>query len=89
MKITNEAREIVDTLLKENNCNTIQVSIMGGCCGTSVYLSTTNSKEESDIVMENGVQLLYVEDALERTSEVMLVEKDGKLLLEDKLASNC
>ncbi|MDP3305877.1 MAG: hypothetical protein Q8S15_07385 [Erysipelotrichaceae bacterium] len=89
MKITNEAREIVDTLLKENNCNTIQVSIMGGCCGTSVYLSMTNSKEESDIVMENGVQLLYVEDALERTSEVMLVEKDGKLLLEDKLASNC
>ena len=89
MKITNEARDIVHTLLKENNCNTIQVSIIGGCCGTSVYLSMTNSKEDSEVVIENGVQLLYVDDAVDRTSKVLLVEKDGKLLLEDKLASNC
>lgn len=89
MKITNEAREIVYTLLEKNNCDTIQVSIIGGCCGSSVYLSMTNSKEDSDIIIENGVQVLYVEDAVERTSEVLLAEKDGKLFLEDKLASNC
>ncbi|PKM69493.1 MAG: hypothetical protein CVU94_03580 [Firmicutes bacterium HGW-Firmicutes-19] len=89
MKISNEAREIVQALLKENNCNALQVSVMGGCCGTSVYLSMTNSKEDSEVVIENGVQLLYVEDAIERASEVLLVEKNGKLFLEDKNASNC
>ncbi len=89
MKITNEAREIVYTLLEKNNCDTIQVSIMGGCCGPSVYLSMTKCKEDSDIVFENGVKVLYVEDAVERTSEVLLAAKDGKLYLEDKLASNC
>lgn len=81
MKITENAINIVKNILKDNQCNAIQVQLVEGCCGPSVALSITKSSSEDILVDENGISVLYIEDALELTQNVILDEKEGNLFL--------
>ena len=87
MKITDNALSIVKDILDKNQCNAIQVQIVEGCCGPSVALSITKATENDILVVENGIQVLYVEDAEEQTLQVILEEKEGSLFLNNPNAS--
>jgi Fe-S cluster assembly iron-binding protein IscA len=87
MKISNNAVNIVKDILDKNQCNTIQVQIVEGCCGPSVALSIAKATESDILVIENGIQVLYVEDAEAQTLQVVLEEKEGSLFLNNPNAS--
>jgi len=87
MKISNNAINIVKDILDKNQCNAIQVQIVEGCCGPSVGLSIVKTQEGDILVDENGIQVLYVEDAKDQTINVVLEEKEGSLFLNNPNAS--
>ncbi len=89
MKITNKAKPIIEKILEENNCDTLLVNIMQGCCGPSVFLTMGTLQGSEEVTNVNGVSVVFSPEAIERTKEVVIDEKDGKLVLEDALASNC
>jgi Fe-S cluster assembly iron-binding protein IscA len=89
MKITDEAKKIVEEVLKENNCNALLVSIVGGCCGSSINLALANAKEDDEISDVNGISVIYDQEAVQRTGLVILDVQKGKLFLKDDQASNC
>jgi Fe-S cluster assembly iron-binding protein IscA len=87
MKISENAISIVKNILEQNQCNAIQVQLVEGCCGPSVALSITKAQDEDVLVDENGISVLYIEDALELTQNVVLDEKEGSLFLNNPNAS--
>jgi Fe-S cluster assembly iron-binding protein IscA len=87
MKITQNATVIVKNLLEQNQCNAIQVQLVEGCCGPSVALSITKTQDEDVLVDENGISVLYIEDAFELTQNVILDEKEGSLFLNNPNAA--
>lgn len=88
MKITNEAKLIVENILKENNCSALHVSIVKGCCGPSVYLAIGNPEENQSMSEVNGINVIITPEAVERAQGIVISEKEGQLILEDAMA-NC
>ncbi len=83
MQITDQAKELVEKVLSENNASALCVQVVAGCCGPSVSLTIANPKADQEFVEVNGVKVLYVNDALAQTESVVLTEREGQLYLDD------
>lgn len=89
MKISDEAKKVVEEVLLENKCNALLVRVVGGCCGSSINLALANAKEDDEVSDVNGISVIYDKEAIERTDSVVLDVRQGKLFLMDDQASNC
>lgn len=87
MKITDQAKGLVEKVLSDNNASALRVQIVAGCCGPSVSLTIANLEDDKGVVDVNGVKVLYVDDALAQTESVVLAEKEGQLYLDNPNAS--
>lgn len=88
MKITKEAKLIIDELLSPGKNNCIKISEQKSCCGTSLYftLASANSEELKEI---EGVKVLLENELIERTENVVIAAEEGKLKIIDEANGGC
>lgn len=91
MIITDEAKVVLEEMLKENGQDSLQASLQQGCCGTSLYFTFTNKKADEQPVVVNGINVLMEGEAVFKTNTVTIkVDYNGKLVVEDSAqASGC
>lgn len=84
MIITDEAKVVLEEMLKENGQDSLQASLQQGCCGTSLYFSFTNKKADEQPVIVNGINVLMEGEAVFKTNTVTIkVDSNDKLVVED------
>lgn len=84
MIITDEAKVLLEEMLKENGHDSLQASLQQGCCGTSLYFAFTNKKADEQPVIVNGINVLMEGEAVFKTNTVTIkVDPAGKLIIED------
>lgn len=89
MIITDEAKVVLEGMLKENGQDALQASLEQGCCGTSLYFTFTNKKADDQPVVVNGINVLMEGEAVQKTNTVTLkIDDEGKLIVEDSAQSS-
>ncbi|WP_303870074.1 hypothetical protein [Acetobacterium wieringae] len=91
MIITDEAKVVLEEMLKENGQDSLQATLQQGCCGSSLYFTLTNKKAGDQPVIVNGINVLMEGEAVLKTNTVTLkINDEGKLFVEDTAqASGC
>ncbi|MEL7659732.1 hypothetical protein [Acetobacterium wieringae] len=91
MIITDEAKVVLEEMLKENGQDSLQATLQQGCCGSSLYFTFTNKKADDQPVLVNGINVLMEGEAVLKTNTVTLkINEEGKLVVEDTAqASGC
>lgn len=90
MKITDEARNSLNELLKEKEGYIVKISEREGCCGSSIYLSLEKKEGGVEVEEINGVPVTMDEAAKKRAESVTLDMEEGKLaILDEEEASGC
>ena len=90
MIITDEAKVVLEEMLKKNGQDSLQASLKEGCCGTSLYFSFTDKKADEQAVIVNGINVLMEGEAVLKTNTVTIdVNSSGKLVVEDTNQSKC
>lgn len=74
MKITDEAKQILEDVLKENGVEGIRLYSVPGCCGPQFALSLDAPEESDRMEIINGIKVA-VEAELTGTEELIL-DKD-------------
>lgn len=87
MKITDEAKKIMEEILVSNECDSLKVMIQKSCCGTSLYFTTTKLEEGDKPVTINGISVLMDKEVEERAEKVTLATENGKIIIQDEEAS--
>ncbi|MFC0274056.1 adhesin [Metabacillus herbersteinensis] len=77
MKITDEAKQILENIFKERNTDSIRVYSLGsGCCGPQIGLSL-DVPQETDVIQEvNGVKVALDPQITSSVEEVTLDKED-------------
>jgi len=84
MIITDEAKVVLEEMLKENGQDSLQASLQQGCCGTSLYFTFTNKNVDDQPVIVNGINVLMEGEAVLKTNSVTIkIDDEGKLVVED------
>ena len=80
MNITNEAKEYIQTLLKEQHAKGLRVfAIEGGCCGPQIGLSLDTPEESDTISVINDIQVAVATKAEEFVNSLTLdYETEGE-----------
>lgn len=89
MKITNEAKALINGELSNQGANAIRLRTSRSCCGTSLrfeLVSLTDQDHPEDI---NGLPVLMDEETRAWTGTVTIDAADGRLILHDSAASCC
>lgn len=89
MKITDEAKTIINETLASNECDCLKGMLQKSCCGTSVYFVMTKLKPGEEPVPINGVPVLMDEKTQARAETVTMATEDGKLVIKDDKPSGC
>lgn len=79
MNITNEAKEYIQVLLKEQQAQGLRIDAIEGCCGPQIELSL-DSPEESDMIsIINEISVAIASQATELISNLTLdFETEGE-----------
>ncbi|WP_066249532.1 adhesin [Neobacillus drentensis] len=90
MKITDEAKQLLENVLSENGAKGIRLYSVAGCCGPQFALSLDAPQETDTIEMINGIKVAIDSQVL-ATEELTLDKEEsqegaGLVLLG---ASNC
>lgn len=88
MKITKEAKKIIDELLSTGKNNCIKISEQESCCGTSLYFTLANASEDK-LKEIDGVNVLFDDALLERIENVTLDGENGELKIIDEGNGGC
>lgn len=83
MKITDEAKEILNQGLAANNCDCLTATLQQSCCGSSVSFSLSNLTSEDKPEMVNGIPVIMDDEILKKVELVTLYAEDGELLFQD------
>lgn len=89
MIITDEAKVVLEKMLKENGQDSLQASLQQGCCGSSLYFTFTTKKADDKPVIVNGINVLMEGEAVLKTNTITLkIDAQGKLIVEDSAQSS-
>lgn len=88
MKITKDAKLVIDKLLStgENNC--LKVSEQKSCCGTSLFFTLAHASSE-ELKEIDGVKVLLQDEVVERIENVVIDEEEGRLIIIDEENGEC
>lgn len=89
MKITDEAKQLLNKALDEKKADGIRMRTSRSCCGTSLrfeLVTVTDQDRPEDI---NGLSVLMDEETRTWTGTVTIDAEDGRLILHDSAASCC
>lgn len=89
MKITDEAKLLINEVLAGEKANAIRLHTNRSCCGTSLQfeLVTLTDQDQPEII--NGLSVLMDKETQAWTGTVTIGAAGGKLTLHDSAASCC
>lgn len=63
MKITDEAKQYIQALLKEQQVGGLRIDAIEGCCGPQIALSLDSLKESDNTSIINGISVAIAQQA--------------------------
>jgi hypothetical protein len=89
MKITDEAKLILQQEFISNNSDCLKASLQKSCCGTSLVFNMIKLKASDKPVFVNGIQVMMDNKAQARAETVTIAVENGELIIQDDAASSC
>ncbi len=89
MKITDEAKVMLEEIFKDNKANCLLVSIQESCCGPALEVDLAELEEGEEPITINGISVLMEEDAKEKAEKLTIIVEEGELAVVDEEASRC
>ena len=89
MQISDEAKEIIEKILTENNCDCLQVSVVKSCGGTSLHFSLANMGDQDKPISANGISMVMDEQIRARVEKLVISAEGGQLTIQDDEAASC
>jgi Fe-S cluster assembly iron-binding protein IscA len=77
VKITDEAKQLLENVLSENGAESIRLYAVAGCCGPQYALSLDPPKEADKIETINGIKVA-VDSEVEVTEELTLDKEESQ-----------
>ena len=89
MKITDDAKKLIQETLDEEKADAIRLHTSISCCGKSLQfeLVKLTGQEQPEII--NGLSVLMNQETRAWTNTITLGERRGRLTLTDSAASCC
>ncbi len=89
MKITDDAKKLIEDALVSNDCDCMRVTLEKSCCGTSLSFSLEKSDPGAKPVSINGINVMMDEQAQTRAENILLDVEDGDLVIKGDENSSC
>lgn len=83
MKITDEAKKVVEKALADDKSDCLKVTEIPSCCGTSLKFSLARLEAGEEAVNINGIPVLMDEQTKKRAETVTLAANEGGLVIQD------
>lgn len=81
MEITNEAKEIIQNILKENDFEVLSMYTDGAGCSKSLSFDLLEKKNDVTYEEINGIFIIMDEETRDWTKELIIDAKEGNLVL--------
>lgn len=89
MKITQEAKAIINSIFAEKKFNCIRTSLQKSCCGDSLVISLSKLKSDDKPLDINGISVLMDDKAQLRAEKVTIEVENGELFIKDETVHSC
>ena len=89
MKITDEAKKILEEVLESNNCDCLKATLQKSCCGTSLAFSLSKLEDGDEPTSINGISVLMEDEVEKRAQNVTITVENGELAIQDEQSSGC
>lgn len=89
MKITDEAKVVLQDLLTANDSDCLKATVQQSCCGTSLVFNLAKTTEDDDPISINDILVLMTDEVQKRAESVTLTVQNEELALIDEEASTC
>jgi len=89
MKITDEAKVMLEEVLTSNGYDCLKATVQKTCCGTSVMFNLAKLTDSDKPIDINGISVLMNDDVKNRTETITITVENKKLAVEDTAASGC
>ncbi|MCK9340210.1 MAG: hypothetical protein M0P37_00460 [Synergistaceae bacterium] len=89
MKITNEAKTMLEGAFASNDCDCLKAVLQKSCCGTSLVFNLAKLEEGDEPTTINGISMLMEDDTMERAETVTITVENGELAIQDEASSGC
>lgn len=80
MKITDEAREMLESFLNEKGAEGIRLTSVAGCCGPQFTISLDQPEESDTVQTINGIKVA-IDSKIPGTEELTLDNEENGLVL--------
>lgn len=87
MKITDEARKIVEKALADNKSDCLKVTQIPSCCGTSLKFLLVKLEAGEEAVNIKGIPVFMEQQTAKRAETVTLAANERGLVIQD--TSSC
>ncbi|HSI66155.1 MAG TPA: iron-sulfur cluster biosynthesis family protein [Planococcus sp. (in: firmicutes)] len=79
MMITNEAKQYIQSILEEQNAESLRIYAVAGCCGPQIGMSLDAPESADEMSDVNGIQVAIAPDAKEAVDSLTLdFEEQGE-----------
>ncbi|GAU79917.1 hypothetical protein [Fusibacter sp. 3D3] len=89
MKITNEAKTMLEGAFGSNDCDCLKAVLQKSCCGTSLVFNLAKLEDGDEPTSINGISVLMEDDVKERSDTVTITVENGELAIQDEASSGC
>jgi Fe-S cluster assembly iron-binding protein IscA len=89
MRITDNAKIVLQKVMSENERDCLWVGLQETCCGTSISVALALAADDDKVIEINGIPVIMQLDAVERADSIEIDEKDGQLFFNDTQAADC
>lgn len=89
MKITDEAKSMLNSIFTSEKYDCMKASLQKGCCGTSVAFTLSKLKPNDKPIDVNGIPVLMDDKTQDRATKITIKVEKGELVIHDDGASSC
>ncbi len=89
MKITNEAKELLNEALIANSSNCLEAMQRETYCGTTLVFNLMKLSPDDKPIIINGISVMMDDKAQMRAETVTIDVENGNLIVRDETESSC
>lgn len=89
MKITDEAKQILNNMLIANQCNCLEITTIKSCCGTNLNVGMRQMTMNDMPDHINEIPVIMDMRTRRRAEKVTITVANNQLTLQDEGKSNC
>lgn len=89
MKITNEAKTALQTILSQNDADGLLMELSETCCGKTPMFRIAKYDETDSPKVFNDIKVVIPEEALSLADQMMIDLVDGELVVLNEVAGGC